>query len=148
MNEFLYACRYFIVRFGVALGFLLAVYNPSQYCFSRWVLAEPRDERVALKVLVGVLLACAFVYMATTTHKTLGKIGLFLCLAVIGAIFWLLMANVNVDWTNSALVAAAQVCVASVFAFGLSAANLNRRLSGQVMTNAAGPTQVEGLHHH
>lgn len=148
MTEFLFGLRYFAVRLVAVMVFLVGLWNPSRYSYVGWLMAEPRDEMVGAKALVGILFLCALVYLAMTTHKTLGKIGLALCVAVIGTAAVLIVTNVHVAWTNSAMIIAGQLCVGVLFAFGLSAAVLNRRISGQVTTNQAGPVEThDGAHH-
>lgn len=148
MTEFLFGLRYFAVRFVAVLAFLFGAYNPSRYSYVGWLMADPRDEMIGAKALVGILFLCALVYLAMTTHKTLGKVGLALCVAVIATAATLIVTNVHVAWTNSALIVAGELCVGILFAFGLSAAVLNRRISGQVTTNQAGPVEThDGVHH-
>lgn len=148
MREFLFGCRFFATRLVVVLVFLFGFYNPTKYNYVDWVLAEPRDALPGVKILVGILFLCALVYLAMTTHKTMGRIGLVLGIAVMAAAFALMYTNVHVNWTNSTMLVVGQVFLALLFAFGMSAANLNRRISGQVTTNQAGPVQVDGGHHH
>lgn len=132
-----FSFRYFIIRLVAALAVLFLFYNPSRYCFIGWVLAEPRDEYIGPKALIGAVFFAALVYLAVTTHKTMGKVGVILAVAVLGIGATLIVTNVRLNWGSSALVVLGEACAALLVAFGMSAATFNRLLSGQLTTNTA-----------
>lgn len=150
MSNFLFALRHFLFRLFLTLAVLLGLYNPTAYNYYAWVTAEPHNQGVGAKALVGVLILSALIYLAIATHKALGKIGLTLTAAVIAIAFGLMVKNVHAEWSSPGLVVAGQIALALLFAFGLSAANLNRQLSGQVTTLPARnfDAAMDAHHHH
>lgn len=121
----------FILRWAVAFVLLSVTYNPTQWNFVRW--AEVNyTAQLPLTVLLGLLLAVAYIIYIAATLRALGAFGVILVGAVVAALAWVL-----IDWGilatgNSALNTWLGIAALSlVLGIGLSWAILWQRLSGQ-----------------
>jgi hypothetical protein len=121
----------FLLRWAGAFALLSASYNPSQLNFFRWAEAHYATQ-LPLTVLLGLLLAVAFLIYVAATLRSLGPLGMLLVAAVFAALIWVL-----VDWGvlatgNSALNTWLGILALSlVLGIGLSWSILWQRLSGQ-----------------
>ena len=121
----------FLLRWAGAFTLLSASYNPSQWNFFRWAEAHYQSQ-LPLTVLLGLLLAVAFLIYIAATLRSLGAFGMLLVAAVFAALIWVL-----VDWGvlvtgNSALNTWLGILALSlVLGVGLSWSILWQRMSGQ-----------------
>jgi hypothetical protein len=120
-----------LVRWFGAFALLTASYNPTPWNFFRWAEANYQAQ-LPLTVLLGLLLAVAFLIYLAATLRSLGPLGMMLVAAVFGAVIWVL-----VDWgilstQNSALnIWLGILALSLVLGIGLSWSILWQRLSGQ-----------------
>jgi hypothetical protein len=120
-----------LVRWFGAFALLAASYNPTPWNFFRWAEANYQAQ-LPLTVLLGLLLAVAFLIYLAATLRSLGPLGMMLVAAVFGAVIWVL-----VDWgilstQNSALnIWLGILALSLVLGIGLSWSILWQRLSGQ-----------------
>jgi purine-cytosine permease-like protein len=120
-----------IIRWLGAFGLLSATYNPTQWNFYRWAEANYAAQ-LPLTVLLGLLLAVAFIIYGAATLRSLGALGMIMVAAVFGALIWVL-----VDWgvlatNNSALNTWLGILALSlVLGIGLSWSILWQKMSGQ-----------------
>jgi hypothetical protein len=120
-----------LVRWFGAFALLAASYNPTPWNFFRWAEANYKAQ-LPLTVLLGLLLAVAFLIYLAATLRSLGPLGMMLVAAVFGAVIWVL-----VDWgilstQNSALnIWLGILALSLVLGIGLSWSILWQRLSGQ-----------------
>lgn len=121
----------FLLRWLGALALLSTTYNPSQWNFYRWAEAN-YSAQLPLTVLLGLLLAVAYIIYIAATLRSMGAFGMLLVAAVFAAVIWVL-----VDWgvlstTNSTLNTwLGIVALSLVLGMGLSWSILWQRLSGQ-----------------
>lgn len=121
----------FLLRWLGAFCLLAASYNPSDWNFYRWANANYTTQ-LPLTVLLGLLLAVAFLIYIAATLRSLGALGMVLVGAVFAALIWVL-----IDWgilatTDSALNTWLGILALSfVLGIGLSWSILWQRLSGQ-----------------
>lgn len=121
----------FLLRWLGAFSLLAASYNPSDWNFYRWANAN-YTHQLPLTVLLGLLLAVAFLIYIAATLRSLGALGMVLVGAVFAALIWVL-----IDWgilatTDSALNTWLGILALSfVLGIGLSWSILWQRLSGQ-----------------
>lgn len=133
----------FAARFAFALGLVYATYNPWQVSYVHWVLGvwQPAHESSwfsspALKFVIGVVLAIAWVVYATAARRSLGGVGIFLVVALCAGVIWLLVEQDVVNTSSiPALTHVALAVVAIVMAVGMSWSHVRRRISGQVDTD-------------
>jgi len=133
----------FALRFALALALVYATYNPWGVSYVDWIRGawQPAHESSwfsspALKFVVGVVLAIAWVVFATATRRSLGGVGIFLVSALCAGVIWLLVEQDVVNTSSiPALTHVSLVVVAIVMAVGMSWSHVRRRMSGQVDTD-------------
>ena len=88
----------FALRFGFALALVYATYNPSGVSYAAWITGTwaPPDPSSwlaspALKFVIGVVLAIAWVVYGNATRRSLGGVGIFLIVALCAGVIWLLV---------------------------------------------------------
>lgn len=120
-----------ILRWLGAFGLLSATFNPTQWNFYRWAEAHYKTQ-LPLTVLLGLLLAVAFIIYVAATLRSLGAFGMLMVAAVFAALIWVL-----VDWGilatgNSALnIWLGILALSLVLGIGLSWSILWQKMSGQ-----------------
>lgn len=123
----------FLIRFGVALGLVVATYNPTAYSFVDWFWDQLRASSIgAVEVFVGVVLTVGWLILLRATFNSLGAFGLAVGMAFFAALVWLLvdlgvLAGSGVTfYTWVGLVG-----LAALLAVGLSWSHIWRRFTGQ-----------------
>ncbi len=120
------------IRIVAALAIVLLTYNPSGTSFYHWLTAPPAGI-TAVKALAGVLLLIGWVFCLRTAYVALGKIGLILGAALLGAIVWVLVAAKLIDVANpSAFTWVVLVIIGVLLGIGLSWSLIRARTTGQV----------------
>jgi hypothetical protein len=133
----------FLARFGVALVLVYATYNPFGTSYAHWVIGawQPAGEASwfaspALKFVVGVMLAIAWVVYTNAARRSLGALGILLVVALCAGVIWLLVERGVVNASSiPALTHIALVVMALVLAIGMSWSHIRRQLTGQVDTD-------------
>jgi len=133
----------FAIRFAFALALVYATYNPWGVSFVAWVTGTwtPAHESSwfaspALKFVVGVVLAIAWVVYGTAARRSLGGVGILLVVALCAGVIWLLVEQGVFSMENvPTLTHVALIVIAAVMAIGMSWSHVRRRLSGQVDTD-------------
>jgi len=103
-----------------------------------WAPAEPSSgfASPALKFVIGIVLAIAWVVYGTAARRSLGGVGILLVVALCAGLIWLLVEQGVFSMANvPTLTHIALVVVAAVMAIGMSGSHVRRRLSGQVDTD-------------
>jgi hypothetical protein len=120
-----------ILRWFGAFALLSVTFNPTDVNFMRWADANWQTQ-MPLTVLLGLLLAVAYIIYIGATLRSLGAFGMILITAVFGALIWVL-----VDWGllavgNSSLnIWLGILALSLVLGIGLSWSILWQRMSGQ-----------------
>lgn len=120
-----------VLRWLGAFALLSACYNPTRWNFYRWAEANYTTQ-LPFTVLLGLLLAVAFLIYVAATLRSLGALGMMLVAAVFAALIWVL-----VDWGllstgNPALnIWLGILALSLVLGIGLSWSILWQRMSGQ-----------------
>jgi hypothetical protein len=123
----------FLARWLGALALVLGTFNPTEYSFVRWIMEEPREEMLPLKLLVGAVILIGFVMYFRATYESIGIIGVALAVLFFGAIVWLLLDNGWLDPDEpQTFVWVVLIVLATIMAIGMSWSILRRRLTGQV----------------
>lgn len=122
----------FLLRVVFAIALVFGTYNPTEYSYASWLLAEG-TEFGPVPALLGVVLLIAWIIFLRATFLSLGVLGICLGAALFGCVIWLL---VDLGWlsldSSGAITWVALLLVALILAVGLSWAHIRRRLSGQV----------------
>jgi hypothetical protein len=133
----------FSLRLGFALALVYATYNPWGVSYAAWLTGSwvPAEEpswfaSSALKFVVGVVLAIAWVVYANATRRSLGGVGILLVVALCAGVIWLLVEQGVFSMSNlPTLTHIGLVVVAVVMSIGMSWSHTRRRLTGQVDTD-------------
>lgn len=121
----------FVIRWVLAFVLLAATYNPTQWNFVQWGLAN-YETTLSVTVLIGLLLAIGYIIYLRATLRSIGLFGMILVLAVAGTILWVLFDQGMIDLTDPTLNTWIAVVVLSfVLSIGLSWSIVRRKISGQ-----------------
>lgn len=119
-------------RWIFALILVLGTYNPTDYSYISWVVAEG-TEFGPVPALVGIVLLIAWIVYVRATLLSLGPIGVALFAALFGCFIWLL---VDLGWlsldSGSAFSWVILVLISMVLAVGMSWSHIRRQLTGHV----------------
>ena len=121
----------FVLRWLFAFLLLAATYNPTDWNFTRWVMASGGDM-MSVAVLGSLLLIVRYIIYLRATMRSIGPIGMLLVLGLVGALLWVAF---DLGWMNfenpTANTWIALVAGSFVLGIGLSWSHVRRRLSGQ-----------------
>lgn len=121
----------FVLRWVFAFVLLAATFNPTEWNYVRWSI-ENFDTRLSVVILGGLILLIGYIIYLRATLRSIGAFGMFLVLAVVAALLWVLYdfgllslenRNFNV-WLGL-------FALSAVLGIGLSWSLVRRKLSGQ-----------------
>ena len=121
----------FIGRLVFADVLVFGTYNPTDYSYVSWVMAEAA-EFGPIQALIGVVLLIAWIVYLRATFLSMGWLGIILGAALFGCIVWVF---VDLGWlsidSSGAITWVALILVAFLLAVGMSWSHIRRRLTGQ-----------------
>jgi len=79
----------FVIRWIFAFILLAATYNPTEWNFVRWSMAN-FDTNLSMTVLFGLVLLVGYIIYLRATLRSIGVFGMMLVLAVVGTLIWVL----------------------------------------------------------
>ncbi|WP_417627521.1 DUF6524 family protein [Pararhodobacter aggregans] len=121
----------FLMRWLIAFILLAATWNPTQWNFVNWVMANGTDN-LPITVLVGLVLLAGYVVYLRATFRSIGPLGVGLVLALCAAVIWVLVYYGLLGTGNAALNQWLAVFIGSlVLGIGMSWSIFRRRISGQ-----------------
>ncbi len=121
-----------LLRFLVGLVLVFASYNPEEWSYWHWALANLPDFSV-LKAFVGVVLLIGWSIYLRATVRSLGPFGLILAVAFFGTLIWLLVDTGILPADSVRAVSyIVLVIISGVLAVGVSWSHLRRRITGQI----------------
>ena len=121
----------FLGRWIFALILVFGTYNPTEYSFVSWIMAEGTQFSPVIAV-VGLLLVIGWTIFLRATLMSLGVIGIALGLALFAAIVWMMVDFGLIDMeATGVLTYVALVLLSIILATGMSWSHIRRRLSGQ-----------------
>ncbi len=119
------------LRWLFAFGLLALTYNPTEWNFVRWAL-ENYERYLSVTVLMGLILVIGYIIYLRATVRSIGGFGMFLVLAVVGALLWVLYDFGLLDLKNEDLnVWLGIFSLSVVLGIGLSWSHVRRQLAGQ-----------------
>ncbi|MCA0870033.1 DUF6524 family protein [Seohaeicola saemankumensis] len=119
------------LRWLFAFGLLALTYNPTEWNFVRWAL-ENYERYLSVTVLMGLILVIGYIIYLRATVRSIGGFGMFLVLAVVGALLWVLYDFGLLDLENQDLnVWLGIFSLSVVLGIGLSWSHVRRQLAGQ-----------------
>ena len=121
----------FFARWLFAALLVFGTYNPTDYSYLSWLLAE-ETELGPIVALVGVVLLIAWIVFLRATFLSLGWLGICLGAALFGCVLWLLVdvGLLCLDST-SAITWLVLLVLSLILATGMSWSHIRRRLTGQ-----------------
>lgn len=119
------------LRWLFAFVLLAATYNPTDWNYVRWSMAN-YESYLSVAVLMGLLLLIGYIIYLRATIRSIGVFGVVLILAVVAALLWVLYDLGLLDLTNNDLNAWLGILsVSVVLGVGLGWSHVRRALSGQ-----------------
>jgi len=120
-----------LLRWVVAFVLLALTYNPTQWNYVRWSL-ENYDRYLSITVLLGLVLLIGYIVYLRATLRSIGGFGMFLVLAVVLALLWVLYDFGLLALDNREMnVWLGILALSAVLGIGLGWSHVRRRLSGQ-----------------
>lgn len=121
----------FFLRWLVAFILLSATFNPTNWNYAKWVSLNYQDQ-LPMTVLLGLLLLVGYIIYLRATLRSIGAFGMFLIMAILGSLLWVLYDYGMLDIRNQTMNTWLGLFALSVvLGVGLSWSLIRRRLSGQ-----------------
>ena len=121
----------FLIRWALAFILLAATFNPTQWNFVRWGMANYTDM-LSVTVLIGLVLLIGYIIYLRATLRSIGLFGMLLVLAVAGTLLWVLFDQGIISLADPTINTWIGIVVMSlVLAIGLSWSIVRRKISGQ-----------------
>ena len=79
----------FFLRWLVAFFLLSATFNPTSWNYAKWASLNYQTQ-LPMAVLLGLLLLVGYIIYLRATLRSIGAFGMFLIVAIIGALLWVL----------------------------------------------------------
>ena len=119
------------LRFVFAFALVAFTWNPTRFNFIDWALAQ-WSAMAPLVAFAGLGLLMGWIFFLRTTASSLGVLGIVLCMAVAGVLFWILFRYNLVSTDSTTLITwIALILLSAILAAGMSWAHLRARWSGQ-----------------
>lgn len=121
----------FLVRWAIAFFLIAATYNPTQWNYVQWAVAN-FSENLPLVTLFGLLLAVGYIIYLRAALRSIGVFGMGLVLAILAALAWVLYDLGWLDIRNAAFnLWLGNIAASLVLGIGLSWSHIRRAISGQ-----------------
>jgi hypothetical protein len=121
----------FLTRWAAAFILLAVTFNPTEYNYLSW-LQTHGDTNLSIAVLVGLILAIAYIIFLRATLRSIGVFGMALVLALVGALIWVLydfgLVALDDPGINLWL---ALIVLSLMLGIGLGWSHVRRALTGQ-----------------
>ena len=124
----------FAWRLLLTLALVLITYNPTHHSYLDWLRASFTGHTQGPEHLVaGIALFGGWLIVISATRRALGSLGLIVLVAFTGALVWWL---IDMGWlvanSRSSIEWVVLVCLAVLFAVGMSWSLIWRKITGQV----------------
>ena len=121
----------FFLRWLFAFALVALTFNPTEWNYFRWAF-ENYSDQLALVVLLGLVLFIGYVIYLRATLRSIGGFGMFLVVAVVGAMIWVLYDYDLLSFDNTNMLVWLGIFAMSVvLGIGLSWSFVRRAMSGQ-----------------
>lgn len=121
----------FVIRWVFAFLLLAVTYNPTEWNYVRWSMANYQTN-LSLTVFLGLVLLVGYIIYLRATLRSIGLFGMILILAVVGTLLWVLFDQGVISLDNPTINTwIAIVALSVVLAVGLSWSIIRRKLTGQ-----------------
>lgn len=121
----------FLLRWLAALALVLATYNPTQWNYMRWAMANYTTS-LPMVALAGLVLLAAYAVFLSATYRSIGIFGIALVTALLGAALWVLTDWGLISITEPGpLTWVVLVGISLILGVGISWSIASRELTGQ-----------------
>ena len=121
----------FILRWLFAFVLLSLTFNPTQWNYVSWASLNYTNS-LPLVVLLGLVLLIGYIIYLRATLRSIGGFGMFLVLALVAALLWVLYDFGLLDLQDRTMNTWLGIfALSTVLGIGLSWSLVRRRLSGQ-----------------
>jgi Family of unknown function (DUF6524) len=118
-------------RFLIALALVCVTWNPTRFNYYDWALAQ-WSNIMPIVVLVGIVLAIAWIFFLRTTARSLGALGIILAVGLAATVLWVLFFyDIVAPDSGTPLAWIILVLLAAILAIGMSWSHLRRAWAGQ-----------------
>lgn len=119
------------LRWLFAFVLIAATYNPTEWNYVRWT-AGHYETHLSLAVFLGLVLSIGYIIYLHATIRSIGGFGMFLILALVAALLWVLYDFGLLSLENQTInVWLGILALSVVLGIGLSWSIVRRKLSGQ-----------------
>ena len=123
-------------RFVFAFVMVCLTWNPTPINYVEWAMAQwnpaERSELWPLVAFCGIILLAGWMFFLRTTARSLGTIGIVLCVGLSITVLWALFKYNIVSSGSTTLISwIVLVLFSAILAAGMSWAHLRARWSGQ-----------------
>ena len=121
----------FLTRWLFAFLLLSATYNPTEWNYVQWTLANWRIQ-MPIALLVGLILLAGYIIYIRATLRSIGLIGMVLVGAIVAASVWVLVDQGLVTFGKAgAKTWVGLIGLSFMLGIGMSWSHVRRFLSGQ-----------------
>tara|TARA_R110002110_G_scaffold415561_2_gene650817 strand:+ start:16938 stop:17354 length:417 start_codon:yes stop_codon:yes gene_type:complete len=121
----------FLWRWLFAAALVFGTYNPTDYSYASWIMAEGTRFGPVV-AMAGIALLIVWIIFLRATFLSMGWLGIILGSALFACVIWLF---VDLGWltldSGSAITWVALVLLSLILATGMSWSHIRRRLTGQ-----------------
>ena len=122
----------FLFRWIAMIVLVFATYNGSSYNLISWIMNGSWSEAPFI-VVVGALIAIAYLFVLRATAQSLGATGVILLVVFFAGAIWSLVRLGLIDLQeHNVMLYAMLFCIATMLAVGMSWSIIQRRITGQV----------------
>jgi hypothetical protein len=119
-------------RFLFAFALVCLTWNPTRYNYVAWALVQWRENLAPLVALSGLVMLAGWIFFLRTTARSLGTLGVVLCVAISATVLWALFQYNVVTRESTTLISwIVLLLFSAILAAGMSWAHLRNRWSGQ-----------------
>jgi hypothetical protein len=120
-----------VLRIAFSLALVFLTFNPSGHSYFHWLAANLSPVQ-PLVVVVGILLAGAWIFLVRATFTSMGTVGVVLLLALFAALVWWMVSRGWLSMANqSAMAWVVLTCLGLLLGIGMSWAHIRARITGQ-----------------
>jgi hypothetical protein len=120
------------LRFLFAFALVCFTWNPTRYNYVAWALVQWRENLAPLVAFSGLIMLAGWIFFLRTTARSLGVLGVGLCVAIAATVLWALFQYNLVQRESTTLISwIVLILFSAILATGMSWAHLRTRWSGQ-----------------
>ena len=121
-----------LIRWGFALVLVMATYNPTKWNLVRWGM-DNYTSNLLVVVLVTLVVLLGWIIYIRATFRSIGPVGIFLVLALVGALVWVFYDQGWLDIGNAtAMTWIGLIALSFVLGIGMTWSIIRRAISGQL----------------